>query len=101
VVDLARAARTSVRRLQAGFQTHLGLTPMAYLRQYRLRQAHRRLTTTEPGEATITDVTLACGFRHLGRFAADYHRRYGRTPSDTLRLPRTRAVADDEGRPES
>jgi AraC-like DNA-binding protein len=99
VVDLARAARTSVRRLQAGFQAHFGLTPMAYLRQYRLRQAHRRLASGEPGGATVTDVALTCGFRHLGRFAADYHRRYGRTPSDTLRRPRAQAAPDDEGLP--
>jgi AraC-like DNA-binding protein len=73
---------------------------MAYLRQYRLQQAHGRLASSEPGEATVTDVALACGFRHLGRFAADYHRRYGRAPSDTLRLSRTRAVPDGERRPE-
>jgi AraC-like DNA-binding protein len=94
VVDLAQAARTSVRRLQAGFQAHLGLAPMAYLRQHRLRQAHHQLTAAEPDEATVTDVALACGFRHLGRFAADYHRRYGRTPSETLRLARVAEQRD-------
>ena len=33
---------------------------------------------------SVTEVAMTCGLRHLGRFAAEYHDRYGETPSQTL-----------------
>ena len=31
------------------------------------------------------DVAARCGFPHFGRFAVEYRRRYGETPSQTLK----------------
>ena len=43
------------------------------------------------------DVAARCGFPHFGRFAVAYRRRYGETPSQTLRrqavLSATRATS--------
>jgi AraC-like DNA-binding protein len=36
-------------------------------------------------DTTVTAVALRWGFGHLGRFAVAYRRKYGRSPSDTLR----------------
>ncbi|MEV1288004.1 AraC family transcriptional regulator [Micromonospora sp. NPDC049679] len=84
-VELAELAGASVRSLQEGFQRHLGLSPMAYLRQVRLDRAHDELHRADPGTVTVAEVVHRWGFGHLGRFAAAYRSRYGVRPSQTLR----------------
>lgn len=85
VSQLARAAGVSVRALEAAFQRSVGDTPRSYLRARRLDAAHRELTAAEAGAATVTDVAHRWGFGHLGRFAEQYRRRFGVSPSVTLR----------------
>jgi AraC-like DNA-binding protein len=89
--DLAAASHISVRRLQAGFRRHLGMPPMSYLRRFRLDRAHELLCRAEPEATSVTEVAMTCGLRHLGRFAAEYHHRYGETPSQTLHRPPVRS----------
>jgi AraC-like DNA-binding protein len=36
----------------------------------------------------VSDAALDSGFVHLGRFAVAYRRRYGESPSETLRRTR-------------
>ncbi|MBN9274969.1 MAG: helix-turn-helix domain-containing protein, partial [Mesorhizobium sp.] len=36
-------------------------------------------------KTSVTDAAYAAGFGHLGRAASAYRRRYGETPSETLR----------------
>jgi AraC-like DNA-binding protein len=88
VADIARAAGVGVRGLQQGFQRSLGMTPMRYLRQVRLREAHRELRGAEAGSTTVGDVAARWGFGHQGRFTAEYRRCYGCSPSETLRRSR-------------
>jgi transcriptional regulator GlxA family with amidase domain len=88
ITDLAAAGHISVRRLQAGFRRHVGVSPMGYLRRFRLNRAHELLGRGDAGTTSVTEVAMTCGLRHLGRFAAEYHDLYGETPSQTLhRLP--------------
>jgi AraC-like DNA-binding protein len=82
VADLARAAGVSARSLQAGFMNYLDLSPMAYLREVRLRRAHAEL---QSGTTTVTEAAHRAGFTHLSRFAELYRQRFGVCPSDTLR----------------
>jgi AraC-like DNA-binding protein len=91
ITDLATASRTSVRRLQAGFRVHVGVPPMGYLRRFRLERAHEQLRHADPEATSVTEVALDCGLRHLGRFAAEYHDRYGETPSQTRQRSGARA----------
>lgn len=80
---LAQLAGIGVRALQKGFQQHVGMSPMSYLRQVRLARVHDEL---RKGEArTVAEAAHRWGFTHLGRFAAAYAARYGVTPSLTLR----------------
>lgn len=82
VAGLAALTGVSVRSLQDGFAQHVGMSPMAYLRDVRLERAHADLVA---GTGTaVADVAHRWGFRHLGRFAADYRRKYGEAPSYTL-----------------
>ncbi len=82
---LAEIAGISRRSLQQGFQQHIGVSPMAYLRQVRLARVHEELRTATPGEVNVTEVAFRYGFVHLGRFAGAYRARYGCPPSQTLR----------------
>lgn len=84
LVEIAAAAKCSVRTLQRVFQQSYGAGVMAYVRAMRLALAHRLLSDAQ-GPASVTEVAMRCGFAHLGQFAADYRRQFGERPSETLR----------------
>lgn len=86
VSEVAEAAGTGTRALQAAFARHHGMSPMAYLRRVRLEQAHRALLAADPGTGTtVEQVARRWGFANPGRFAAEYRAAYGRYPRETLR----------------
>lgn len=89
ISDVAAAARLSTRSLQEAFRKYLDTTPMAYLRSIRLARAHADLRRSSVEEGTtVAAVAYRWGFGNLGRFAADYRREFGRSPSEVLRAPR-------------
>ncbi|WP_255950544.1 AraC family transcriptional regulator [Streptomyces odontomachi] len=85
VEDLAEATGLSVRTLQEGFRRFLDTTPMSHLREIRLRHAREELTAADPTSTTVTEIAARWGFLHAGRFSARYHKRFGESPSVTLR----------------
>ncbi|MCW2686372.1 MAG: AraC family transcriptional regulator [Mycobacterium sp.] len=85
---LARQCHVSVRTLQEGFQRHLGMSPMAYVRVVRLRRAHRDLRSADPSHSSVAAIAHRWGFAHLGRFAAAHKRMYDQTPLQALRAAR-------------
>jgi AraC-like DNA-binding protein len=86
VRDVAAAARLSTRALQDAFRTYLDTTPMSYLKSIRLARAHADLRQASvEGGTTVATVAYRWGFGNLGRFAADYRREFGRSPSEVLR----------------
>jgi AraC-like DNA-binding protein len=85
---LASQCHVGARTLQKGFQQHLGVSPMAYLRGVRLRRAREDLRTGDPASTTVTAIAYRWGFTHLSRFAAAYRDAYGELPARTLRAPR-------------
>ena len=84
LADICDWVGASERSLHLGFFERFGMPPMAYLKVLRLNQA-RRLLRHAPGGVSVTEVALDSGFRHLGRFAADYSHFFGERPSATLR----------------
>jgi len=84
----ATEVHLSVRALQAGFRRDLGLPPMTYLRQGRLRRAYEALRAADREATTVRAVAVGLGILHMSRFAAAYRETYGETPSDTLNRPR-------------
>jgi AraC-like DNA-binding protein len=87
VRELCAATGASYATLERSFRETYGLTPKAMMFAMRLSGARRALL--HPGPATtVTDVALRWGFVELGRFAAQYHKRYGEVPSETLRRVR-------------
>ena len=85
---LARRCYVSVRALQEGFQRHLGMSPMAYLRLVRLRRAHRDLRFAVPAHSSVATIAHRWGFTHLGRFAAAHKAMFGETPLQALHSTR-------------
>lgn len=82
VKDLADAAECSVRSLQATFAEQCATSPIEYVRRLRLELARNRLldqTCDDPIASIATDF----GFASASRFAVEYRRRYGETPSQT------------------
>jgi AraC-like DNA-binding protein len=84
-LTLARQCHVSVHTLQEGFQRHLGISPMAYLRQVRLRRTHRDLRSAHPADSTVAAIAHRWGFTHLGSFAAAHKKMFGETPRQALR----------------
>lgn len=84
VSDLAQIAGVSIRSLQEGFKNSVGMTPMEYLREVRLRRARKDLMAAGPG-TKVADIANKWGFTHLGRFSQVYSHRFGECPSESLR----------------
>lgn len=84
--DLASYARMSPRSIQAGFREDLDTTPIAYIRDRRLDRVRQTLMSALPEDGVnVTDAAQRWGFTHLGNFSGLYRRRFGETPSQTLR----------------
>ena len=83
LIDIADAAGVAPRTLQDHFRDRLGTSPIAHLRRVRLDRA--RADLLEGTGETVVEVATRWGFGNLGRFAAEYRRAFGRSPSDDLR----------------
>ena len=88
VADLAAGCGVGARALQHGFQRHVGMSPMAYLRDARLRRADAELRAAAAPDDTVASIARRWGFAHPGRFAAAYEAKYGQPPGRTLRAAR-------------
>jgi AraC-like DNA-binding protein len=86
MTDIAQHAGASIRSVQQGFRDELGMTPMAYIRDRRLERVRAELAdATVADGVTVTAVAQHWGFHHLGSFAVLYRKRWGESPSQTLR----------------
>ena len=91
IEDFAEVAGVSARTLFAGFKQFRGTSPMKYLREVRLQKVRQDLEQA-PAGATVTELAMRWGFFQLGRFAIEYRRAFGESPSDTLK--RSGAISD-------
>jgi transcriptional regulator GlxA family with amidase domain len=87
VSELAEIAGASLRSLQDGFRRFRNITLTEAIRDARLIY-WRQLLETPPDGAGVGTLAIAAGLTHLGRAAALYAKRYGETPSETLRRKR-------------
>ena len=84
IIDLLGICDCSRSALFAAFQNSRGYTPMEFLTEQRLQSARRKLLKSHP-EASISSIALDYGFTHFGRFSQVYRKRFGESPSVTLR----------------
>lgn len=92
--DIAEAAGTSSRSLQHSFARHYDASPMSYLRQVRLEQAHRDHQVADPAAGdTVAAIARRWGFAkpgHFARISVDATGSFPATPS-----PMTHRCAED------
>ena len=83
--EIADAAGLSPRSLHRMFRARRGATPLAVFKEMRLQRVHEEILSGRCPPNGLTALALDWGFNHAGLFAADYRRRFGRAPSETLR----------------
>src|SRR5262249_18505741 len=84
LADIARASGIPGRTLLKHFKDHMGTSPMRYMQTARLARVREALLCGDRLES-VTDIAMAWGFRHLGRFAVEYRKHFGESPSETRR----------------
>lgn len=84
VGDICQQSNVSKSKLYADFQQYYGMSPMNFLKTYRLEQIHKILKGTQ-GRLSISQLAYEWGFNHLGRFSEAYSLKFNETPSDTLK----------------
>jgi AraC-like DNA-binding protein len=91
ISDVAAAAGIPGRTLFTHFQSAHGISPMQFLRALRFEKVRQVLLRAEPTDS-VSSISGQLGFTHMGRFAVEYRRRFGETPSQTLAGARRRYV---------
>jgi AraC-like DNA-binding protein len=84
IAEVERRSGAGTRTLRYAFQEAFGVSPKQYLQAHRLNQVRRQLRIGRPEETTISDIANDWGFWHMGQFARDYRRMFGKLPSETL-----------------
>jgi transcriptional regulator GlxA family with amidase domain len=85
--DITAAAGVPGRTLLEHFRRYKGVSPMGYLRRARFAKMREALCSAEP-EESVTRIAMGQGFSRIGRFSVEYRRRFGESPSETLRQRR-------------
>jgi len=86
--EIVVASGVPGRTLLQHFRDFKGVSPMRYLRTTRYQKVRDALHRAEPEEG-ITEIAAKWGFTHMGRFSVEYRRRFGESPSATLRRRRS------------
>lgn len=83
VDDLHRIAGVSKTKFYEEFQHYYGISPLSFLRKYRLQQIHKILSRSLIKKLSISKLAYDWGFNHLGRFSQQYRDEFGESPSET------------------
>lgn len=82
IKELAKHCGVSWKTLEKAFGSFRGITPVAHVRNTRLDAARDALAG---GEATVAEVAARFGFGSATTFALEYRKRFGVSPSRTMR----------------
>ena len=82
--QLAEVSSCSIRTLSRSFEKKYGVGPMAFIKQRRLDAAYLDLLSAKPDTTTVTQVAINYGFAHTGKFAIEYGKAFGESPSTSL-----------------
>ncbi|HUF04097.1 MAG TPA: AraC family transcriptional regulator [Aridibacter sp.] len=82
VESMARAGGMSRTVLSQRMNELLGVTPMAYLTQWRMELAHEALLSTREG---IPEIAESVGYQSLSAFTRAFKKHFGRGPGEVRR----------------
>jgi AraC family ethanolamine operon transcriptional activator len=85
ISDLCRVLKVSERTLQYAFQDVMKMTPMTYLKIWKLHRVRDDLRAATKGSTTVTVLALKWGFWHSRNFSQAYKKCFHERPSETLR----------------
>ena len=85
LADLCAAANVSKTILYEAFDRIAGMPPLQYFRVRRLNRAHDKLDNQAYRPGGVSKIAGELGFKELGRFAVEYKRLFGESPSVTLK----------------
>lgn len=77
VPELAETAFLSERECYRAFQNHLHMTPVEYIKSYRIQAACQMLTDTQ---MTVTEIGYACGLGNPSYFGKVFRELTGDAP---------------------
>lgn len=83
--ECARAIGCSERMIERHFRAIYGVPPNIWFRCMKLEAVRKELRCAGKRDVHISDIATRWGFSHFGRFAVEYRRLFGETPSETLR----------------
>ena len=82
--DLCAVSGVSERRLRDAFYECCSVSPTVRLRELALREVRRALVDDPTARDAVTRAASDFGFWHLSRFASQYRRLFGESPSATV-----------------
>jgi AraC-like DNA-binding protein len=82
--QLAEVSGCSIRTLSRSFEKKYGIGPMAFIKQRRLDAAYLDLLSAKSDATSVTQVAINYGFSHIGKFAIEYGKVFGESPSVSL-----------------
>jgi len=85
IADVADNCGVNIRSLQRAFISEIGMSPKAWQRQERLRNAHDELCQLRGDTVSVTDIAAKWGFNDLGRFAKLHREKYSISPKKLLK----------------
>ncbi|MDE6992632.1 MAG: helix-turn-helix transcriptional regulator, partial [Lachnospiraceae bacterium] len=77
ISDLAGQVNLNEQYFCRLFKKAIGYSPIAYINEYRIKQAKRLLEETD---LQVTEVCLESGFNNFGNFLQEFRRHTGTTP---------------------
>lgn len=77
ICDLAGTINRNEQYFCRFFKKAIGRSPMAYVNEYRIKQARRLLEQTD---LSVMEVCLECGFNNLGNFLREFRKYTDTTP---------------------
>lgn len=80
-IELASLIHLSVDRFNHVFKEEMGISPLRYINELRLRKAKLLL---KAGKNTVSEVALEVGFNDMNHFGRIFKKRYGASPSTYL-----------------
>jgi AraC-like DNA-binding protein len=95
IADLCRELAVSERTLRKAFHRMRGQPPYRCLQSLKFAAARKSLMSARNRSMTVTEIALRYGFSELGRFAVEYRKMFGLSPSETLRRAVREGGRDD------
>lgn len=84
IEELVTLTGIQQRSLEHLFQKYLGMSPRRYITVMRMNRAYSDLRMESKENISVNQVMQRYGFIHAGRFAKEYKKMFGESPSMTL-----------------